>query len=107
MNLDRLIPPSTGWKPPSHRPVNFKCYLCGWIGLVDIHKPACPVCTHKEENRLRAVEASWDRFIEHYARENGFIDKDGKLTMINFIGSIKHYKKAFLEANRLPPSFTK
>lgn len=50
--------------------------------------------------RMVEPEEAWDRFIEHYAKKHGFVDKNGTITMKNFIGSIEGYKKEFIAAQK-------
>lgn len=46
-----------------------------------------------------STEEMWDRFVAHYAKKHGFVDKaTNKLTMKNFLGSIEGYKREFLAA---------
>ena len=47
-----------------------------------------------------AAEAMWDKFIVHYSKQEGHVDKDGKSTLKSFIGGIERYRKAFLEAQQ-------
>ena len=41
----------------------------------------------------------WERFIRYHAEKHHFINKDGEVTMKNFLGGIAGYKRSFIEAN--------
>lgn len=55
-------------------------------------EPFCVLATTPEE--------MWDRFIAHYSKQKGHVDKDGNSTLVNFIGGVEVFRKLFLEAQK-------
>lgn len=66
-------------------------------GLTDDIKDINTVMINRAELRELFAKA-WDQFVQISAEYDELVDKDGKPTVVNFLGSIEGYRKQFSTA---------